>query len=161
MPIMTRERLPYADTLPDEGHGGRNDQSLLRLALEAREKALGCARLCELASHAARSESLRLAFQRRRHHAEKRARAISRLAGGLAATKVDSLGLPGSVAARYRVKALARALDIAVASGDAELAERVASECVAQARLMADVTWRKLVTATRGTGAARLLRAPA
>lgn len=161
------DRLAHADTSPDLRHAldtdapasehrsrTARDESfvhLLELANEAHEKELGCLRLCALASQVGLSHEHRLAMDRRAAAAQRRVDSLRSLGHLLGfEVQLSTYGAPRRAAARHRVAGMVEAVQMALDAGDPVLAETVARECVVQARVMAEMTWRELSKAARG-----------
>jgi hypothetical protein len=160
------KRLGLADTCPDlrheiddgpaSEHRPRTSPSnafaeVLELANEAHEKELGCLRLCSLSSQVGLSHELRVAMDKRAAAAQRRVDSLRSLGHLLGFdVQVSTQGSLRRAAARHRIAGMIEAVQLAVDAGEPGLAESVARECVVQARVMAEMTWRALSRAARG-----------
>lgn len=160
-------RLAHADTSPDLRHEieldgpaseprprtSKSDSfvELLELANEAHEKELGCLRLCALAAQVGLSHELRVAMDKRAAAAQRRVDSLRSLGHLLGfEVQLSTYGSLRRAAARHRIGGMVEAVQMAIDAGDPALAESVARECVVQARVMAEMTWRALSRAARG-----------
>lgn len=161
------DRLAHADTSPDLRHALDSDApasehrprtapadsfaELLELANEAHEKELGCLRLCALASQVGLSHEHRQAMDQRAAAAQRRVDSLRSLGHLLGfEVQLSTYGSLRRAAARHRIAGMVEAVQMAIDAREPALAERVARECVVQARVMAKMTWRELSRAARG-----------
>lgn len=160
-------RLAHADTSPDLRHelesegpsseprprkpGADAFLELLELANEAHEKELGCLRLCALAAQVGRSHEFRKAMDKRAAAAQRRVDSLRSLGHLLGfEVQLSTHGALRRAAARHRIAGMIEAVQMAVDAHESVLAESVARECVIQARMMAEMTWRALRQVARG-----------
>jgi hypothetical protein len=161
------DRLAHADTSPDLRHELDADApaseprprrassdafvELIELANEAHEKELGCLRLCALASQVGLSHEFRQAMDKRAGAAQRRVDSLRSLGHLLGfEVQLSTYGALRRAAARHRIAGMVEAVQMAIDARELSLAESVARECVMQARMMAEMTWRALRHVARG-----------